>query len=67
MWLRQATQKNVEVLKEYGYMFIGPERGEMACREYGEGKMSSPRQIYSFIKNYFNQKNIIKRKTLKLW
>ena len=65
MWLHKATQKNVEVLKEYGYMFIGPERGEMACGEYGEGKMSSPRQIYSFIKNYFNQKNIIKRKNFK--
>ena len=65
MWLHKATQKNVEVLKEYGYLFIGPERGEMACGEYGEGKMSSPRQIYSFIKNYFNQKNIIKRKNFK--
>ena len=47
-----------------GIYFIGPEKGEMACGEYGEGKMSSPRQIFSFIKNYFDQKNLVKNKNL---
>ena len=65
MWLHKATQHNVKILKDYGYLFIGPEKGEMACGEYGEGKMSSPRQIYSFIEKYFNKKNIIKSKNLK--
>ena len=65
MWIHKATQQNVKILKDYGYLFIGPEKGEMACGEYGEGKMSSPRQIYSFIEKYFNKKNIIKRKNLK--
>jgi len=65
MWIHKATQQNVKNLKDYGYLFIGPEKGEMACGEYGEGKMSSPRQIYSFIEKYFNKKNIIKRKNLK--
>ena len=65
MWIHKATQKNVKILKDYGYLFIGPEKGEMACGEYGEGKMSSPRQIYSFIEKYFNKKNIIKSKNLK--
>ena len=65
MWIHKATQQNVKVLKDYGYLFIGPEKGEMACGEYGEGKMSSPRQIYSFVEKYFNKKNIIKRKNLK--
>ena len=45
MWLHKATQKNYKTLLDYGYLFIGPEKGEMACGEYGEGKMSSPRQI----------------------
>ena len=40
MWLHKATQNNVKTLKDYGYLFIGPEKGEMACGEYGEGKMS---------------------------
>jgi phosphopantothenoylcysteine decarboxylase/phosphopantothenate--cysteine ligase len=37
----------------------------MACGEYGEGKMSSPKQIYQFIKNYFSDRDIIKNKNLK--
>ena len=64
MWIHKATQNNVKILKDYGYLFIGPEKGEMACGEYGEGKMSSPRQIFSFINKYFNKKDIIKRKNI---
>ncbi len=65
MWIHKATQQNVKILRDFGYLFIGPEKGEMACGEYGEGKMSSPRQIYSFIEKYFNKKNIIKSKNLR--
>ena len=65
MWIHKATQRNVKTLKDYGYLFIGPEKGEMACGEYGEGKMSSPKQIFSFLDNYFNKKNIIKKRSLK--
>ena len=65
MWVHKATQRNVKILKDYGYLFIGPEKGEMACGEYGEGKMSSPRQIYSYIDHYFNKKNLVKSKNFK--
>ena len=65
MWLHKATQRNLKILQDYGYHFIGPEKGEMACGEYGEGKMSSPRQIYSYLKNYFDQKNLVKNKNFK--
>ncbi len=65
MWLHKATQKNFKTLQDYGYYFIGPEKGEMACGEYGEGKMSSPRQIYSYVKNYFDQKDLVKKKKFK--
>jgi phosphopantothenoylcysteine decarboxylase / phosphopantothenate---cysteine ligase len=64
MWLHKATQKNFKILQDYGYNFLGPEKGEMACGEFGEGKMSSPRQIYSYIKNYFNEKNLVKKRNL---
>ena len=64
MWLHKATQKNLKILQDYGYSFIGPEKGEMACGEFGEGKMSSPRQIYSYLKNYFNEKNLVKNKKI---
>jgi len=65
MWLHKATQKNYRTLQDFGYYFIGPEKGEMACGEYGEGKMSSPRQIFSYIKDYFNQRDLVKNKKLK--
>ena len=65
MWLHKATQKNVKILQDYGYSFIGPVTGEMACGEYGEGKMSSPRQIFSYLKEYFEKKDIVKNKNFK--
>ena len=37
----------------------------MACGEYGEGKMSSPRQIFTFLNNYFMKKNLVKKKNFK--
>ena len=65
MWIHKATQKNLKTLQDYGYLFIGPEKGEMACGEYGEGKMSSPRQIFTFLNNYFMKKNLFKKKNFK--
>ena len=62
MWIHKATQKNLNALIEYGYKFIGPIDGEMACGEYGEGKMSSPRQILSFLDKYFKNKDFLKKK-----
>jgi phosphopantothenoylcysteine decarboxylase / phosphopantothenate---cysteine ligase len=65
MWLHKATQTNLKILQDFGYLFIGPEKGEMACGEFGEGKMSSPRQIYTFLKSYFDKKNLVKKKKWK--
>ena len=65
MWIHKATQTNSKILQDFGYLFIGPEKGEMACGEFGEGKMSSPRQIYTYLRSYFNKKNIVKKKNWK--
>ncbi len=65
MWLHKATQTNLKILQDFGYLFIGPEKGEMACGEFGEGKMSSPRQIFTYLKNYFDKRNIVKNKNFK--
>ena len=62
MWLHKATQNNKKILQDYGYLFVGPEKGEMACSEFGEGKMSSPRQIFQFINDYFDKRNFVKNK-----
>jgi len=65
MWLHKSTQNNINKLLDFGYLSVGPAIGEMACGEYGEGKMSSPDQIYEFIKNYFSDRDIVKNKNLK--
>ena len=64
MWIHKATQENFKTLKGYGYKFVGPVTGEMACGEYGEGRMSSPRQILSYLKNYFNNKDTVKKEKI---
>ena len=64
MWLHKATQNNLKTLLDFGYRFIGPVNGEMACGEYGEGKMSSPRQIFSYLKDYFNNRDLVKKKKI---
>ena len=65
MWLHKATQSNLKILQDFGYLFLGPEKGEMACGEFGEGKMSSPRQIFAYLKNYFDKRNYVKERNLK--
>ena len=65
MWLHKATQFNLKILQDFGYLFIGPEKGEMACGEFGEGKMSSPRQIFAYLKNYFDKRNLVASRNLK--
>ena len=65
MWLHKSTQYNINRLLDFGYLSIGPLKGEMACGEFGEGKMSSPEQINEFLKNYFSERNIVINKGLK--
>jgi len=53
MWDHQSTKENIAKLKTYNYRLIGPEIGDMACGEYGEGKMSDPKVIIAELENYF--------------
>ncbi len=53
MWEHPTTKMNLKKLKEFGYKLIGPEVGDMACGEYGEGKMSDPSIITEKIDKYF--------------
>ncbi len=63
MWEHQSTKQNLEKLKSYGYKIIGPIVGEMACGEYGEGKMSEPLEIFNTINNFLS--NQVKNKKFK--
>ena len=57
MWEHPSTKENFKKLKSYGYKVIGPEIGNMACGEFGEGKMTEPKEILKEIEIYFNQLN----------
>jgi phosphopantothenoylcysteine decarboxylase/phosphopantothenate--cysteine ligase len=45
MWESHANQRNLEILRSYGYQFIGPSSGRLACGTVGMGKMAEPAQI----------------------
>jgi len=62
MWEHPSTKDNLKTLKSFGYKFIGPVTGDMACGEYGEGKMSDPYDIFNeisiFLSSQFKNKKI---------
>ncbi len=65
MWEHPSTIENLNKLKNYGYKIIGPEIGDMACGEFGKGKMSEPAKIIKQIETYFkNKKNYKKFRAL---
>jgi phosphopantothenoylcysteine decarboxylase/phosphopantothenate--cysteine ligase len=49
MWDHPATQRNLAVLRGDGVMFVGPGEGDMACGEYGPGRMAEPMEIVGAI------------------
>jgi len=55
MWEHQSNKENLKKLINFGHEIIGPEIGEMACGEYGMGKMSEPETIINHINNYFKK------------
>ena len=65
MWEHNSNKINVKKLKEFDYQLIGPEIGDMACGEFGEGKMTEPENIINFfIKHFKNEKKSFKYKAL---
>lgn len=51
MWDAPATQRNIKTLREDGQYILGPDEGDMACGEYGYGRMSEPETIADAIEN----------------
>ncbi len=65
MWEHPSNKKNIKKIRNNDYEIIGPEIGDMACGEYGEGKMTEPEVIIKHLEKYFeNKKNNIKFKAL---
>ena len=53
MWEHSAIRANVEVLRQRGVTIIGPEVGEMACNEFGMGRMSEPLEIVAALEDFY--------------
>lgn len=55
MWENPATQANLRTLIDRGITIIGPNQGDMACGEYGNGRMSEPSEIIATLKSFFTK------------
>src|SRR5579862_9271178 len=49
MWESASVRRNAEILKRDGVLFVGPNDGEMACGEFGPGRMAEPLEIVAAI------------------
>ncbi len=61
MWEHPATRRNRERLAEDGVLFVGPAEGEMACGEYGPGRMAEPAEILAAIADALGPKPLAGR------
>ncbi|MDR2191704.1 MAG: bifunctional phosphopantothenoylcysteine decarboxylase/phosphopantothenate--cysteine ligase CoaBC [Endomicrobium sp.] len=52
MFNHKATQKNIETLKSYGYYFVMPQKGELACAITGDGRLADIETIISELTQY---------------
>jgi phosphopantothenoylcysteine decarboxylase/phosphopantothenate--cysteine ligase len=53
MWFNPATQRNLSQLLQDGHLVVGPNEGDMACGEYGPGRMAEPLEILAAINSHF--------------
>ncbi|TNE37962.1 MAG: bifunctional phosphopantothenoylcysteine decarboxylase/phosphopantothenate--cysteine ligase CoaBC [Alphaproteobacteria bacterium] len=55
MWQHPATQRNLKQLQADGVTVIGPDEGDMACGEYGPGRLAEPEVIAARIADFFDK------------
>ena len=55
MWQHPATRRNLDTLKRDGVLVTGPDEGDMACGEYGPGRMSEAADIFSAIEKFYGE------------
>ena len=64
MWEHPATKANLKKLKEHNVQIIGPNKGDMACGEFGPGRMAEPVEIQKCIMSNLTPKSLKGRKIL---
>lgn len=64
MWDHPATQRNIATLTADGVSFLGPNGGDMACGEYGPGRMSEPLEIVAGIETALGDRPLLGKRIL---
>ena len=64
MWQHPATQRNLAQLQADGLRVVGPEVGDMACGEYGPGRMAEPAAIVAAISDHFGPRPLTGQRVL---
>ena len=64
MWDHAATQRNLTQLRADGVRVVGPNEGDMACGEYGPGRMSEPLEIVAAVEAHFGPKPLSGKRVL---
>ncbi len=64
MWENPVVKANVEKLKGLGYLFAGPQSGELACGYEGVGRLSEPEEILDAARNALSGKDLLGDKVL---
>jgi len=64
MWAHPATQRNVAQLRADGATVLGPDTGEQACREFGEGRMLEPEDLLEEVVAFFQPKSLVGQRVL---
>ncbi len=63
MWQHPATTTNVATLADRGVLMVGPNDGDMACGEFGPGRMAEPAEILTAINAFFSQSRSLSGKS----
>ncbi len=64
MWAHPATQRNVAQLRADGTRIVGPDSGEQACGEVGDGRMLEPEQLLEELIGFFRPKPLVGKRVL---
>lgn len=64
MWDHPATQRNLKTLKNDGVAFVGPNEGDMACGEYGPGRLAEPDEIVAAVESQLAEGPLTGRRIL---
>ncbi|MBA2690113.1 MAG: bifunctional phosphopantothenoylcysteine decarboxylase/phosphopantothenate--cysteine ligase CoaBC, partial [Burkholderiales bacterium] len=64
MWEAPSTQRNVAQLRQDGVAVLGPDSGEQACGEVGDGRMVEPQALLEAVSIFFQPKTLANKKVI---